>query len=66
MAELAHPRNENLSKDMLNGVSGIQIYGQKLCKPVISVHKVSKLKPLLLSTNESMKVVLTSKNISFY
>ena len=51
-AELTSQRKDVQSKDLLNGVSGIQT-GQELCKSVISVYKISKTKrsSMMSSTN---------------
>lgn len=43
IAELMSPRKDIPSKDLLNGVSGIQT-GQELWKPVISIYKTPKTK----------------------
>ena len=51
-AELTSQRKDMQSRNLLNGVCGIQT-GQELCKPVISVHKTSKTKhkSMMSSTN---------------
>ena len=51
-AELTSQRKDMQSRDLFNGVCGIQT-GQELCKPVISVHKTSKTKhtSMMSSTN---------------
>lgn len=42
-AELTSQRKDMQSRDLLDGVYSIQS-SQELCKPVISVHKTSKMK----------------------
>lgn len=51
-AELTSQRKDMQSRDLLNGVCGIQT-SQELCKPVIIVHKTSKTKhtSMMSSTN---------------